>query len=236
MGRVFEKRKHTMFARFDRMSKAFTKYGKEIAIAVKAGGPDPDSNAKLRVVIANAKSANMPKDRIEAAIKRSAGKDSSNYEEVNYEAMCMKGVGLFIETATDNPTRTVANIRMHLNRGGGELGKSGSLDYAFVRKSIFVIKTDNLNTEELEFELIDAGLEEIEIEENEMVITCPFEKFGSMYKTLEEKGIVIVSAELQRIPTSVVSTLTEEEKLQVESLIERLEEVEDVQNGYSNLA
>jgi YebC/PmpR family DNA-binding regulatory protein len=235
MGRVFEKRKHTMFARFDRMSKAFTKYGKEIAIAVKAGGPDPDSNAKLRVVIANAKSANMPKDRIEAAIKRSAGKDSSNYEEVNYEAMCMKGVGLFIETATDNPTRTVANIRMHLNRGGGELGKSGSLDYAFVRKSIFVIKTDNLNTEELEFELIDAGLEEIEVEENEMVITCPFEKFGSMYKTLEEKGIVIVSAELQRIPTSVVSTLTEEEKLQVESLIERLEEDEDVQTVYSNL-
>jgi YebC/PmpR family DNA-binding regulatory protein len=236
MGRVFEKRKHTMFARFDRMSKAFTKYGKEIAIAVKAGGPDPDSNAKLRVVIANAKSANMPKDRIEAAIKRSAGKDSSNYEEVNYEAMCMKGVGLFIETATDNPTRTVANIRMHLNRGGGELGKSGSLDYAFVRKSIFVIKTDNLNTEELEFELIDAGLEEIEVEENEMVITCPFEKFGSMYKTLEEKGIIIVSAELQRIPTSVVSTLTEEEKLQVESLIERLEEDEDVQTVYSNLA
>jgi YebC/PmpR family DNA-binding regulatory protein len=235
MGRVFEKRKHTMFARFDRMSKAFTKYGKEIAIAVKAGGPDPDSNAKLRVVIANAKSANMPKDRIEAAIKRSAGKDSSNYEEVNYEAMCMKGVGLFIETATDNPTRTVANIRMHLNRGGGELGKSGSLDYAFVRKSIFVIKTDNLNTEELEFELIDVGLEEIEVEENEMVITCPFEKFGSMYKTLEEKGIVIVSAELQRIPTSVVSTLTEEEKLQVESLIERLEEDEDVQTVYSNL-
>lgn len=236
MGRVFEKRKHTMFARFDRMSKAFTKYGKEIAIAVKAGGPDPDSNAKLRVVIANAKSANMPKDRIEAAIKRSAGKDSSNYEEVNYEAMCMKGVGLFIETATDNPTRTVANIRMHLNRGGGELGKSGSLDYAFVRKSIFVIKTDNLNTEELEFELIDAGLEEIEIEENEMVITCPFEKFGSMYKTLEEKGIVIVSAELQRIPTSLVTTLSEEEKLQVESLIERLEEDEDVQNVYSNIA
>jgi len=235
MGRVFEKRKHTMFARFDRMSKAFTKYGKEIAIAVKAGGPDPDSNAKLRVVISNAKSANMPKDRIEAAIKRSAGKDSSNYEEVNYEAMCMKGVGLFIETATDNPTRTVANIRIHLNRGGGELGKSGSLDYDFVRKSIFVIKTDNLNTEELEFELIDDGLEEIEIEENEMVITCPFEKFGNMYKTLEEKGIVIVSAELQRIPTSVVATLSEEEKLQVESLIERLEEDEDVQNVYNNL-
>lgn len=235
MGRVFEKRKHTMFARFDRMSKAFTKYGKEIAIAVKAGGTDPDSNAKLRVVIANAKHANMPKDRIEAAIKRSASKDTSSYEEVNYEAMCMKGVGLFIETATDNPTRTVANIRMHLNRGGGELGKSGSLDYAFVRKSIFVIKTDNVNTEELEFELIDAGLEEIETEENEMVITASFENFGKMYKTLEEKGIVIVSAELQRIPNSLV-TVSEEEKLQVEALIEKLEEDEDVQNVYSNLA
>ena len=170
MGRVFEKRKHTMFARFDRMSKAFTKYGKEIAIAVKAGGPDPDSNAKLRVVIANAKSANMPKDRIEAAIKRSAGKDSSNYEEVNYEAMCMKGVGLFIETATDNPTRTVANIRMHLNRGGGELGKSGSLDYAFVRKSIFVIKTDNLNTKIKECYDLEFKMNELHILNNQKIV------------------------------------------------------------------
>lgn len=129
-----------MFARFDKMSKTFTKYGKEIAIAIKAGGPDPESNAKLRVVIANAKSQNMPKDRIDAAIKRSAGKDTSNYEEIAYEAMCMKGVGLIIETATDNPTRTVANIRMHLNRGGGELGKSGSLDFAFERKSVLLSK------------------------------------------------------------------------------------------------
>ena len=142
-----------MFARFDKMSKTFTKYGKEIAIAIKEGGPDPESNAKLRVVISNAKSQNMPKDRIEAAIKRSSGKDTSNYEELSYEAMCMKGVGLIIETATDNPTRTVANIRMHLNPGGRELGKSGSLDFAFERKSIFVIKTEGINTEELEFEL-----------------------------------------------------------------------------------
>lgn len=224
-----------MFARFDKMSKTFTKYGKEIAIAVKAGGADPESNAKLRVVIANAKSENMPKDRIEGAIKRAAGKDSSNYEEVVYEAMCMKGVGLVIETATDNPTRTVANVRMHLNRGGGELGKSGSLDFAFERKSVFVIKTEGLNVDELELELIDAGLEEIEVEEGEMVITASFENFGSMQKALEGKGINIVSAELQRIPTNTIE-LTEEERAQVEALIERLEDDEDVQNVYSNMA
>ncbi len=224
-----------MFARFDKMSKTFTKYGKEIAIAIKAGGPDPESNAKLRVVIANAKSQNMPKDRIDAAIKRSAGKDTSNYEEIAYEAMCMKGVGLIIETATDNPTRTVANIRMHLNRGGGELGKSGSLDFAFERKSVFVIKTEGINPEELEFELIDAGLEEIEVEDGEMVITTSFENFGSMQKALESRGLVLVSAELQRMPTSLI-TLTDEEKEQVENLIDKLEDDEDVQNVYSNIA
>jgi YebC/PmpR family DNA-binding regulatory protein len=217
------------------MSKTFTKYGKEIAIAIKSGGPDPESNAKLRVVIANAKSQNMPKDRIDAAIKRSAGKDTSNYEEIAYEAMCMKGVGLIIETATDNPTRTVANIRMHLNRGGGELGKSGSLDFAFERKSIFVIKTEGIIPEELEFELIDAGLEEIEVEDGEMVITTSFENFGSMQKALESRGLVLVSAELQRMPTSLI-TLSDEEKEQVENLIDKLEDDEDVQNVYSNIA
>lgn len=235
MGRIFEKRKHKMFARFDKMSKTFTKYGKEIAIAVKNGGPDPETNAKLRVVIANAKSENMPKDRIESAIKRSAGKDTSNYEEISYEAMCMKGVGLIIETATDNPTRTVANVRMHLNRGGGELTKSGSLDFAFERKSVFVITTEGVDTDELELELIDAGLEDIEVEEGEMVITASFENFGSMQKALESRNINIVSAELQRIPTNVVQ-LTDEEKAQVEALIERLEDDEDVQNVYSNMA
>lgn len=224
-----------MFARFDKMSKTFTKYGKEIAIAIKSGGPDPESNAKLRVVIANAKSQNMPKDRIDAAIKRSAGKDTSNYEEIAYEAMCMKGVGLIIETATDNPTRTVANIRMHLNRGGGELGKSGSLDFAFERKSVFVIKTEGINPEELEFELIDAGLEEIEVEDGEMVITTSFENFGSMQKALESRGLILVSAELQRMPTSLIN-LTDEEKEQVENLIDKLEDDEDVQNVYSNIA
>jgi YebC/PmpR family DNA-binding regulatory protein len=217
------------------MSKTFTKYGKEIAIAVKSGGTDPESNAKLRAVIANAKSQNMPKDRIEAAIKRSAGKDTSNYEEIAYEAMCMKGVGLVIETATDNPTRTVANIRMHLNRGGGELGKSGCLDFAFDRKSVFVISTDNINADELELELIDAGLEDTEIEDGEMVITASFENFGNMQKALEARQLTIISAELQRIPTNTIE-LTEEEKLQVETLIEKLEDDDDVQNVYSNMA
>ena len=224
-----------MFARFDKMSKTFTKYGKEIAIAVKSGGTDPESNAKLRAVIANAKSQNMPKDRIEAAIKRSAGKDTSNYEEIAYEAMCMKGVGLVIETATDNPTRTVANIRMYLNRGGGELGKSGCLDFAFDRKSVFVISTDNINADELELELIDAGLEDTEIEDGEMVITASFENFGNMQKALEARQLTIISAELQRIPTNTIE-LTEEEKLQVETLIEKLEDDDDVQNVYSNMA
>lgn len=224
-----------MFARFDKMSKAFTKFGKEIAIAVKAGGSDPTTNSKLRAVIANAKAANMPKDRIEAAIKRSSSKDTSNYDEITYEAMCMKGVGLVIETATDNPTRTVANIRMHLNRGGGELGKSGSLDFAFVRKSVFVIKTEGVNIDELELELIDAGLEETEVEGDEMVITASFENFGAMQKALEGKGLTIVSAELQRLPTSTVH-VSDEEKAQVEHLIEKLEEDDDVQNVYSNLA
>ena len=224
-----------MFARFDKMSKTFTKYGKEISMAVKAGGINPDTNAKLRVIIGNAKSANMPKDRIEAAIKRSSNKDTSNYEEIAYEAMCLKGVGLIIETATDNPTRTVANIRMHLNRGGGELSKSGSLDFAFDRKSIFIIQTEGINVEELEFELIDAGLEEIEVEENEMVLTSSFENFGNMQKALETKGVSIVSAEFQRIPTALVS-LTEEEKLQVEKLMDKLEEDDDVQTVYSNMA
>jgi YebC/PmpR family DNA-binding regulatory protein len=212
-----------------------TKYGKEIAIAVKSGGTDPESNAKLRAVIANAKSQNMPKDRIEAAIKRSAGKDTSNYEEIAYEAMCMKGVGLVIETATDNPTRTVANIRMHLNRGGGELGKSGCLDFAFDRKSVFVISTDNINADELELELIDAGLEDTEIEDGEMVITASFENFGNMQKALEARQLTIISAELQRIPTNTIE-LTEEERLQVETLIEKLEDDDDVQNVYSNMA
>lgn len=235
MGRIFEKRKHTMFARFDKMSKTFTKFGKEIAMAVKSGGADPDTNSKLRVIIANAKSANMPKDRIEAAIKRSSSKDTSNYEEIAYEAMCMKGVGLIIETATDNPTRTVANIRMHLNRGGGELSKSGSLDFAFNRKSVFIIKTTDVDIDQLELDLIDAGLEEIEVEEDEMVLTSSFENFGNMQKAIESLGLNLVSAEFQRIPTSLID-LNEEEKQQVEKLIERLEDDEDVQNVFSNMA
>ena len=235
MGRAFEFRKARKMKRWGKMAVTFTRIGKEIAMSVKQGGPDPANNPRLRVAMQNAKSESMPKDRIDAAIKRSLGKDTSSYEEIAYEAMCMKGVGLIIETATDNPTRTVANIRMHLNRGGGELGKSGSLDFAFERKSVFVIKTEGINPEELEFELIDAGLEEIEVEDGEMVVTTSFENFGSMQKALESRGLVLVSAELQRMPTSLIN-LSDEEKEQVENLIDKLEDDEDVQSVYSNIA
>ncbi|MBC7426495.1 MAG: YebC/PmpR family DNA-binding transcriptional regulator [Bacteroidia bacterium] len=235
MGRIFETRKHVMFARFDKMSKAFTKFGREIAIAVKTGGEDPDSNSKLRVIIQNAKGANMPKDRIMAAINRAASKDESNYSEVIYEAHAMKGVGLVIETATDNPTRTVANIRMYLNRGGGELGKSGALDFAFERKSIFVINTEGINPEDLELELIDFGLEDIEIEGNEMVLTASFTNFGAMQKALEERHINIISSELQRIPTSIID-VSEDEKNIVLALIEKLEDDDDIQRVFHNMS
>ena len=224
-----------MFARFDKMSKTFTKYGKEIAIAVKSGGTDPESNAKLRAVIANAKSQNMPKDRIEAAIKRSAGKDTSNYEEIAYEAMCMKGVGLVIETATDNPTRTVANIRMHLNRGGGELGKSGCLDFAFDRKSVFVISTDNINADELELELIDAGCDEIEVIEDKVFVYGDYTAFGTIAKALEDMNIEVQKSNLQRIPTSPID-LTEEQMNDVEKLLDKIEDDDDIQQVFTNIS
>ena len=224
-----------MFARFDKMSKTFTKYGKEIAIAIKSGGPDPESNAKLRVVIANAKSQNMPKDRIDAAIKRSAGKDTSNYEEIAYEAMCMKGVGLIIETATDNPTRTVANVRMHFTKSNGTLGTSGSVAFGFNRMGEFKIKNSGINIEDLELELIDYGLEEIgEDSEGNIIIRIAFNEFGNMSKALEEKGIEVITAELTRIPTNTVE-LNEEEAQDVLKLVDKLEQDDDVQKVYHNL-
>src|SRR3972149_8763262 len=157
MGRVFEKRKHTMFARFDRMAKAFTRIGKEIAIAVKQNGPNPDSNPRLRTAMQNAKGVNMPKEKVENAIKRASSRDVSSFEEVVYEGYAPHGVAILVETATDNTTRTVANIRMYFSRGEGSLGKTGSLDFIFDRKGVFKISKGNLNLEELELELIDAG-------------------------------------------------------------------------------
>ncbi|HRG51861.1 MAG TPA: YebC/PmpR family DNA-binding transcriptional regulator, partial [Bacteroidia bacterium] len=231
MGRVFEKRKYKMFARYDKMAKGFTRAGKEIAIAVKLGGADPNSNSRLRVAIQNAKGINMPKDRIDAAIKRASSKDEKGLEEIVYEGKGPFGVGILIECATDNPTRTVANVRMNFNRNGGELGKTGSLDYLFERKSVFRIKKENINAEELELELIDYGADEIESDEEEIIIYAAFTDFGTMQKALEAKGLNIISSELERIPTSTVE-LSDEQVTEVMALVEKLEEDDDVQTVY----
>ena len=235
MGRIFEVRKATMFARWDKMAKQFTRIGKEIAIAVKQGGPDPENNPALRRCFQNAKGVNMPKDRVEAAIKRAQGKDKTDYEELVYEGYGPHGVAVLVETATDNPTRTVANVRMHFNREGGNLGTSGSVAFTFNRMGEFKIKNEGLNLEELELELIDSGLEEIgEDSEGNIVIRTPFTEFGHMSKALEEKGIIPLSAELTRIPTTTVE-LDEDPAKEVLELIDKLEQDEDVQKVYHNL-
>ncbi len=234
MGRVFEKRKHKMFARFDKMAKTFTKIGKEIAIAVKQGGPDPDANPRLRTAIQNGRGANMPKDRIEGAIKRASEKGSGNFDEVVYEGYGPHAVAIVVETATDNPTRTVANIRMHFTRGNGAVGKTGSLDFLFDRKGVFRIAKENVNPEELELELIDFGLDMLEVDEEEIVIYTTFTDFGKMQKALEEKNISVKKASLERIPNSFVE-LTEQQQDEVLKLVDTLEEDDDVQAVYHNL-
>lgn len=234
MGRIFEKRKHKMFARYDRMAKAFTRIGKEIAIAVKSGGPLPENNPRLRLAIQNAKGANMPKDRVDSAIKRASSKDEKNYEELTYEGYGPNGVAIVIEAATDNPTRTVANIRMHFSRGEGSLGKTGSLDFLFERKGVFKIAKGTLNTDDLELELIDSGLEDLAVDENEIYIYTAFNNFGSMAKALEEKGINVLSAELQRIPNNYVE-VPETAQDNIIKLVESLEQDEDVQHVYHNM-
>ncbi len=234
MGRVFEKRKHKMFARFDKMAKTFTRIGKEIAIAVKSSGPHPESNPRLRMALQAGKAANMPKDRLDAAIKRAVAKDESNYEEVIYEGYAPHGVAILVETATDNPTRTVANVRMHFNRENGALGKTGSLDFIFDRKGIFKIEKANLKMENLELDLIDFGAEEVAEDEDGFYIYTSFTDFGGMQKALEEKGITILNAALQRIPKTLVD-LNEEQQKDVMALIERMEEDDDVQAVYHNM-
>ena len=234
MGRVFEKRKYKMFARYDKMAKGFTRIGKEIAIAIKLGGGDPDGNSRLRVAIQNAKGLNMPKVNIDAAIKRATSKDSSNLEEVVYEGKGLYGIAILIECATDNPTRTVANVRMNFNKYGGELGKTGSLDYLFDRKGVFRIKNENVNMEELEFELIDFGADEIESDEEEIVIYTAFTDFGKMQKALEAKKLNIISSELERIPNLTVE-LSDAQVEEVMKLISKLEEDDDVQSVYHNM-
>lgn len=235
MGRIFEVRKSKMFARYDRMAKQFTRIGKEIAIAVKSGGPEPDTNPTLRRIMQNAKALNMPKDRIEGAIKNALGKDTSNYEEVLYEGYAPHGVALLVETATDNTTRTVANVRSHFNKGGGNLGNSGSVGFLFKHLGVFKLSNEGVSQEDLELELIDAGLEELgEDSEGHLVIRCGFSDFGNMQKALEERGMTPLSAELEWIPLNTVE-VTDEQADDISKLIERLEQDDDVQRVFHNM-
>lgn len=223
-----------MFARYSKMAKTFTRIGKEIAIAVKLGGPHPEGNPRLRIAMQNAKSANMPKDRVEAAISRASNKDEKQLDEVVYEGYGPHGVAIVVETATDNPTRTVANIRMYFNRGNGALGKTGSLDFLFERKGEFKIEKAGQNLEELELDLIDFGLEEIHEGEDGIYIYTAFEDYGRMQKGLEERGLTILNAELQRLPTSTTE-LSPAQMEEVHHLIEKFEEDDDVQNVFHNM-
>jgi YebC/PmpR family DNA-binding regulatory protein len=240
MGRIFEVRKSTMFARWDRMAKQFTRIGKEIVIAVKAGGPDPNTNPALRRCFQNAKSVNMPKDRVEAAIKRAQGKDLTNYDEILYEGYAPHGVAILVETATDNHVRTVANVKSHFNKGGGSLGNSGSVAFQFKKMGVFKLKPEGLQAEDLELELIDFGLEELgegtgENGEEILVVRCAFTDFGNMQKALEDKSITPISAELEWIPTVTVP-VSDAQAEDVSKLIERLEQDDDVQKVFHNMA
>jgi YebC/PmpR family DNA-binding regulatory protein len=240
MGRIFEVRKATMFARWDKMAKQFTRIGKEIAIAVKAGGPDPATNSALRRCFQNAKAVNMPKDRVEAAIKRAMGKEMENYEEILYEGYAPHGIAVLVETATDNPTRTVANVRSYFNKGSGVLGTSGSVSFQFKKLGVFKLKPEGLDPEELELELIDYGLEDMgeapgENNEPVIVLHTAFNDFGHMQRALESRNITPLTAELEWIPTSTVE-LSEENAQDVLKLVDKLEQDEDVQKVFHNLA
>jgi YebC/PmpR family DNA-binding regulatory protein len=235
MGRIFEKRKHKMFARFDKMAKAFTRIGKDIAIAVKQSGPNPDNNPKLRMAIQNAKGVNMPKDRVEAAIKRASSKEEKDFQEVVYEGYAPHGVPVIVECATDNPTRTVANIRLHFSKNGGSMGNSGSVAFMFERKGVFKFDSGKLNLDELELDLIDGGAEDIQKDEEEITVLTKFADFGHFQKFLEGKKLEAKSSALQFIPTST-KELDEAGQDEVLKCVTAIEEDDDVQNVYHNLA
>ncbi|MBI3235927.1 MAG: YebC/PmpR family DNA-binding transcriptional regulator [Bacteroidetes bacterium] len=236
MGRAFEKRKHKMFARYDKMAKAFTRLGKEIAIAVKQGGPHVDGNPRLKAAMQTAKGLNMPKDRIEAAIQRASNKNEGNFEELVYEGYAPYGVAILCETATDNNNRTVANIRSYYTKAGGTLGKTGSLDFIFTRKGVFILKADGIDPDELELELIDHGLEELftDQEENQIIIHTAFSDFSKMQKALESMKVEVVSSEFQRLANTFVE-LNEEQEEEVMKLIEKMEQDDDIQFVYHNI-
>ena len=239
MGRIFEVRKATMFARWDRMAKQFTRIGKEIVIAVKASGPDTATNPALRRCYQNARSVGMPKDRVEAAIKRAMGKDTANYEEILYEGYAPHGVALLVETATDNHVRTVANVKSHFNKGHGAMGNTGSVSFQFKKVGSFKLNPAGLSMDDLELELIDHGLDELGESTNDdgteiLVLRCAFTDFGNLQKALEDKGITPLSAELEWIPTTTVP-VTDEQAEDISKLIERLEQDEDVNKVFHNM-
>lgn len=235
MGRIFETRKHVMFARYARMSKAFNRIRKDIEIAVKAGGPDVKANSKLRIAIQNAKSVNMPKDKVEQAIKRAYSKDTTGYQEIMYEGYAPHGVAVIVECATDNPTRTVANVRHIFRKNEGTLGNSGSIAFMFEKKGLIkVAKSVAPDMDEFELELIDFGLEDLSYDDDNIYITTSFQDFGSMQKALEEKNIEIGATETQYIPTTI-KELNDEQKAEVKTLLDALEEDDDVQAVHNNM-
>jgi YebC/PmpR family DNA-binding regulatory protein len=234
MGRAFEFRKARKMKRWSNMSKTFTRIGREIIIAVKESGPDPSSNSRLRAIIQNAKAANMPKDNIERAIKKASEKSSENFKEVLLEGYAPHGIAILVEAATDNNNRTVANIRSYFNKCDGSLATSGSVDFLFDHLCFFQIKDQGIDIEELELDLIDFGVIELSKLENEISITARFEDFGSIQKELERRGFEISSSEFER-EAKINKTLTEDERLKVERLINMIDEDEDVQNVYHDM-
>lgn len=237
MGRIFETRKATMFKRYAKMAKAFTKIGREIVIAVKTGGPHPESNPRLRMIMQNAKAINMPKANVESAIKRASEKDSSNFEEVIYEGYAPHGVPVLVECTTNNPTRTVASVRLYFNRANGSLGTNGSVSFMFDRVVLFKIGATGLNKDDLELELIDFGLEDITLDEehNQYIIQVQFTDFGKMQSALEERKIEVLETSKTYIPTTT-KELTPEQEAEVMAMIEKMEEDDDIEAVYHNIA
>ena len=236
MGRAFEYRRAAKEKRWDKMSKVFPKLAKAITVAAKEGGADPDLNARLRTAIQNAKAQNMPKDNVEAAIKRAAGKDADNFTEILYEGKGPHGVLVVIECATDNPTRTIANIKSYFNKVGGGLVPTGSLEFLFSRKAVFQFEQkEDIDIEEMELELIDAGLEEIEVNEGTVYLYADYKDFGSLNQALEEKGIEVTKANLQRIPNSPVE-YSEEQLEDIDKLLDKIDDDDDIQAVFTNIA
>ncbi|MEM6358933.1 MAG: YebC/PmpR family DNA-binding transcriptional regulator [Bacteroidota bacterium] len=236
MGRAFEYRRAAKEKRWDKMSKLFPKLAKAVTVAAKEGGADPEMNAKLRTAIQNAKAQNMPKDNIDSAIKRAEGKDADTFVEVNYEGKGPHGVLVFVECATDNTTRTVANVKSYFNKSGGSLSPSGSLEFMFARRAVFeFVKPEEVDLEELELELIDAGLEEIITNESTVYLYADYTNFGNLSKALENMDIEVDKATLQRIPNSPVE-FSEEQLGEVEKMLDKIEDDDDVQAVYTNIA